>query len=274
MQLLTTINQNLELFLSGQSVTLLVAYVAGIVTFFASCLLPLVPSYLAYLSGVSLQSSKASEQRFYVFRIALSFVAGFILAFVLLGLSVNHFGSPLNQWRPVIERIAGVLFILLGLFTLGFFKNSFLIQERRPAWQQFFDRLLGKKQVSSIQTWIEEHALLHAFLVGIGFAFGWTPCIGPVLAVILFWASQADSTWQGGFLLFVYGLGLGTPFLLVGILFEKLLPYLKKSQKFGQIVMKIAGVVIIISGLLLLTGHFQTASMQVLEYLDLHLLAA
>lgn len=274
MQLLTSFNQSIELFLSGQSVTFFVAYSAGVVTFFASCLLPLVPSYLAYLSGVSLQSDQATEKRWYIFRISLAFVAGFIAAFVVLGMSINQLGSPFVQWRPVIEKVAGVLFILMGLFIVGFFRTSFLIQEKKPAWQRFFDTLLGKKQTSQLQTWIEDHVLVHAFLVGIGFAFGWTPCIGPVLAVILYWASHANTVWHGGFLLFVYGLGLGTPFLIVGLLFEKILPILKKSQKFGQVVMKAAGIVIIISGLLLLTGKFQSTSMLLLEMLDLHLLAA
>lgn len=274
MQLLTQFNTYLELFLSGQSVTFLVAYVAGIVTFFASCLLPLVPTYLAYLSGVSLQSDKATTQRLYIFRIALAFVTGFVFAFVVLGMTINQFGSPFVTWRPIIEKVAGLLFIFLGLFTLGFFRNSILIQERKPAWKVFFDRILGKKQVSSIHLWIEDHAMVHAFLVGIGFAFGWTPCIGPVLAVILYWASQAQSTWHGGFLLFVYGLGLGTPFLLTALLFEKIVPVLKKSQKIGHYIMILSGIVIIISGILLLTGQFQTTSMKLIEILDLHLLAA
>lgn len=274
MQLFSQFNQSLELFLSGNSVTLLVAYIAGVVTFFASCLLPLVPTYLAYLSGVSLQSEKAEQERFYVFRIALAFVAGFVITFVFLGMSINRLGTPLVQWRPIIEKLAGLLFILLGLFTLGFFKNSFLIQERKPAWKLCFDKLFGKKQVSALQIWLDNHSYVHAFLVGIGFAFGWTPCIGPVLAVILYWASQAQSAWHGGFLLFVYGLGLGTPFLLVGLLFQKLLPLLKRSQKFGHLLMKIAGIIIIISGFLLVFGQFQAASMQFTEFFQLHISAA
>jgi len=263
-----------ETFLSGNQINWYIAYLAGVVTFFASCLLPLVPTYLAYLSGVSLQTSRSVDRRWYIFRISLFFVAGFVAAFVVLGLMANQLGSPLAVWKPWIEKLAGVVFMFLGLFVLGAFDDSFFMTERKPAWKRFFERLLGVNRVSQVQLWLEQHAEVHAFLVGIGFAFGWSPCIGPVLAVILYWASQTATATQGALLLFIYGLGLGTPFLLTGLLFEKMIPILKQSRKATGIVMKVAGTVIFVSGLLLLLGEFQSVSMNLLNIFNLHGLAA
>ena len=263
----------LETFLDASSVNYFVAYVAGFITFFASCLLPLVPTYLAYLSGVSLHSDQAELRRWYIFRVSAMFVAGFVSTFVILGLFMNHLGSPIQAWRPLIERVAGFIFVVLGLYILGVFKQSWLAQEHRPQWSKLGTQLLGENTADSVHRWLESHTYLHSFLVGIGFAFGWTPCIGPVLAVILFWAGHADSAVAGASLLLAYGIGLGTPFLITGLLFDRLIPILKKSHRFTKYLHYFAGVFIIISGVLLATGQFQLISMWLIRLFNLRALA-
>jgi len=263
----------LDTLLDASSINFFIAYVAGFVTFFASCLLPLVPTYLAYLSGVSLQSEEAEIKRWHIFRVSAVFVAGFVSTFFVLGMFMNHIGSPINAWRPLIERFAGALFVLLGLYILGVFKQSWMNQEHRPKWSKIGERVLGPNVTASFQNWLGAHTYIHSFLVGIGFAFGWTPCIGPVLAVILLWAGHADSALAGATLLLSFGLGLGTPFLITGLLFDRLIPVLRKSQRFTKYLQYFAGVFIIISGVLLATGQFQLVSTWMIEVFNLRSLS-
>lgn len=239
--------------LDGSHVNLLIAFIAGGITFFASCLLPLVPTYLAYLSGVALNDREAKNKKWQVFKIGLMFVIGFVLTFIILGLVASSFGRIINNYRQIIEKIAGVLFIALGLFMMGIFKSSFLSQEKRIDFH-------GKFQ---------KHRSLHAILTGIAFGFGWTPCIGPVLAVILFWAAQTDSALKGTLLLSAYGLGLGTPFLVIALGFEKIIPWIKRNSRISQIMSIISGVFILITGLLLLTGHLHQLSFYLLELINI-----
>jgi cytochrome c-type biogenesis protein len=246
-----------ELLFDGSQVNLLVAFVAGFITFFASCLLPLVPTYLAYLSGVSLQSDEATSQRWSVFRVALFFVLGFITTFVILGLLLSQFSAAIVPYRVIINRLAGLLFIGLGLFMLGIFKSNFFSRELRFDVDHLFKRY--------------KHT--HAFLTGVAFGFGWTPCIGPVLAVILFWSVQQSSMLMGTLLLTVYGIGLGIPFLLVALGFEKIIPLLKKYARVSQFAMYLAGGVIILAGILMFSGQFQRLSLILLNLLGLDTLA-
>lgn len=248
----------LDTLLDGSQVNLLIAFIAGFITFFASCLLPLVPTYLAYLSGVSLNTPDAGKQRWYVVRMASMFVLGFIGTFVALGLTLQQFAAVVAPYRAGVEKVAGVLFILLGLFMLGVFKHQMFSQERRFSVQKVFTK----------------YRHVHAFLTGIAFGFGWTPCIGPVLAVILYWSAQQASMAAGTLLLIVYGLGLGVPFILVAVGFEKLIPFLKKHSKVSHYTNIVSAVVIILAGLLMLTGTFQRLSLFILTLFDLHLFAS
>lgn len=240
---------NLTNLFDGSEVNLFVAFFAGLVTFFASCLLPLIPTYLAYLSGVSLNDTKAGEKRWLIVRVALSFVSGFIATFVILGLLLSTLAGTIAVYRPYIERAGGVLFIILGFFMLGIFKHKFFSQERRFELKGLFSRF----------------RYIHAFLTGIVFGFGWTPCIGPVLAVILFWSAQQATAWQGALLLTTYGVGLGVPFVLVAAAFETLIPWLKKHAFISTYVNLISALVIILAGVLLLFGQFQRLSLILLQ---------
>ncbi len=226
---------------------------AGFVTFFASCLLPLVPTYIAYLSGIALGTTQARNNRFELVKIATIFSAGFIVTFTILGTSFATLGSFLSMHRLLLERIGGVIFILIGLFLLGWLQRSWFNRELR------FE--LGEK----FAKWKQ----LHAFAAGVAFAFGWTPCIGPVLALVLFWATHAGTQLTGSILLAAFGIGLGVPFILVAVAYEQLLPVFRKSQKTMQIVQKIAGVFVIISGALMVAGKFHWIALFLMHFVRL-----
>jgi len=241
----------------GSEVNLLIALLAGFLTFFASCLLPLVPTYLAYLSGVALSSDEASTKRWQIFRVALFFVIGFIGTFILLGLTLSQFSHLIAPYRSIIEKAAGILFIGMGLFMLGVFKSKYFTKEI-------------KMDVDGV---FKKHKLAHATMTGIAFGFGWTPCIGPILALILYWSTQAGSTLRGIALLTAYGIGLGIPFLIVALGFEKVIPLLKKHGKIAKYASILAGLIVIISGILMFTGQFQTMSLYFTKFFDLRRLA-
>jgi cytochrome c-type biogenesis protein len=248
----------LNTFLDGSHVNVLVAFVAGFVTFFASCLLPLVPTYLAYLSGVSLSTPEASEKRWQIVQLAAMFVLGFSTTFVVLGLTLQQFATVIAPYRSVVEKLAGLLFIALGFFMLGIFKHQWFTQERRL-------------NLGNLHGLFAKHRNIHAALTGVAFGFGWTPCIGPVLAVILYWASQQASMFSGAALLIAYSIGLGIPFILVAIGFEKLIPLLKKNQKISHYTNIISALVIMLAGVLMTMGVFQQMSAYFLTIFDLHL---
>ena len=238
----------------GSQVNFLIAFLAGGITFFASCLLPLVPTYLAYLSGVALNDDQTSQKKWQIFKTGLMFVVGFIITFMLLGLAANKFASVIHPYRQIIEKIAGVLFITLGLFMMGIFKSTFLSQEKKL----------------NIQGKFKKHRSLHAVLTGIAFGFGWTPCIGPVLAVILFWAAQAESLLKGVMLLTTYGVGLGIPFLVIALGFEKIIPWIKKHARISQAMSFISGLFILGTGILLLMDQLQNLSLFIIQLLNLN----
>lgn len=238
----------------GSEVNLLIAFLGGTITFFASCLLPLVPTYLAYLSGIPLKEGvKNTKSRDRILVNSVAFSLGFICVFVLLGAGASSIGILFATQRVFLQRLGGAFFIILGVFMLGIIKPGILMKERKI------------KLPKNLSKWRK----LNSFLVGMFFGFAWTPCVGPVLAVILFWASQTNTVLQGTTLLFVYGLGLGLPFVLIGLLFDRLLPVLSESQKFGAVLNKIAGLIILVTGILLLVGRLDILTTSLLNLLNI-----
>ena len=240
--------------LDGSEINILIAFVAGFITFFASCLLPLVPAYLAYISGVSLNSG---EQKRTVFVNSVLFSFGFILVFILLGASATLLGSYVRYYSGIFEKIGGIFLVLMGLFMLKVISPDFLLKERRL------------DPTKSLTKWQK----VNSVITGATFGFAWTPCIGPVLGVILFWASQAESMARGITMLVSYGLGIGLPFILIGLLFEKVGPRITKQGRFGDILNKIAAILIIATGLLLFFGKIQYLSLGLLNTFNLHTLS-
>ncbi len=247
--------------LDGSQVNLFVAFIGGVVTFFASCLLPLVPTYLAYISGVATTKDiDDAHQKIFkreVFVNGLAFTIGFILVFVILGATANTLGRLVGAYRPVIQKLGGLFFIVMGMFMLNIVHPT------------LFNKELKIELPKNLTAWKK----LNSLLVGMTFGFAWTPCIGPVLAVILFWASQAQSFAQGVGLLLVYGIGLGLPFLVVALLFETISSKLSKAAKFGNLLQKVAAVVIIIMGILLFFGRVDVISIRLLQLFNLNTLA-
>lgn len=233
--------------LQGSDVGYGIAFLAGLLTFFSPCVLPIVPAYLAYCSGVSLVELGKADQalkRFYqrkVFLHAIWFVLGFMAVFVLLGLATGWLGGWLVQWRSVMQIFGGILLIGLGLYLLEVFKLPVLYKQAKLN----FGSGIGRVQ------W------LNAFLTGVAFGFAWTPCIGPVLASILFLATWSGGSAFGVSLLFMFALGMSIPFLLSALLIQSFSKWLRRLGPVLPVLQKIAGVIIMIMGILLILGWFE-----------------
>ena len=215
---------------------LLVAFAAGLLSFLSPCVLPLVPSYVGFLTGMTLP--ELTGRRRVALAHALLFVGGFSLVFVLLGASATALGSALKYYQVWIARVGGVLVILFGLVCLGAVKLGLLEQERRFQLQHKPVGYLGSA------------------LVGMAFGAGWTPCIGPVLGAILSLAATTDSVARGMLLLGVYSAGLAVPFLLAAVAVDSFLEWFQRFRRFLPWVMRVSGVLLIFVGLLMVSGQF------------------
>jgi cytochrome c-type biogenesis protein len=218
------------------SLGLLVAFAAGLLSFLSPCVLPLVPSYVGFLTGMTLP--ELSDRRRVAALHALLFVAGFSLIFILLGASATALGSVLKYYQHWIARIGGVLIILFGLVCLGVFRVGLLQQDRRV---QFQHKPVG---------------YLGSALVGMAFGAGWTPCIGPVLGGILSLAATSESVSRGMLLLGVYSAGLAVPFLIAAVAVESFLDWFQRYRRFLPWVMRVSGALLILVGVLMATGQF------------------
>ncbi|MDP3973289.1 MAG: cytochrome c biogenesis protein CcdA [Candidatus Daviesbacteria bacterium] len=228
---------------------LIIAYSAGVLTFFAGCLAPVVPVYLGFLAGSTIDNLRHSEAaRSRAFFNGLFFVAGFISIFMILGLTVNGLARTLGPSRSYIDTIGGVLVVILGLYLLNILKIPFLSKERAF----HLGRLRGGKPISG-------------FLLGLIFGFAWTPCIGPVLSTILLVSSLGQNMLTAVILMAVFGIGLAMPFLLIALFFDKLASKLSKIYQHLPIIQKITGGLIIIIGILLITGHYSALSRYLLD---------
>lgn len=214
----------------------MVAFIAGLLSFLSPCVLPLVPSYVGFITGMTLP--EVTGRRRAALAHALLFVAGFSLVFVLLGASATALGRALNYYQVWLQRVGGVLIILFGLLCLGVFKVNLLTQERRVH--------LERKPVG----------YLGSLLVGMAFAAGWTPCIGPVLGGILGLAATSSDVTRGMQLLAAYSAGLALPFLVAAVAVESFLDWFQRFRRFLPWVMRVSGVMLIVVGVLLVTGEF------------------
>jgi cytochrome c-type biogenesis protein len=218
------------------SLGLLVAFVAGLLSFLSPCVLPLVPSYIGFLTGMSLPEM-AGRRRVALLH-ALLFVLGFSLIFMLLGASATALGRALNYYQQWLQRIGGVLIILFGLVCLGVIRLSVLNQERRLQ--------LEHKPVG----------FLGSAVVGMAFGAGWTPCIGPVLGAILGLAATTQDLSRGLLLLGMYSAGLAVPFLLAAAALEAFLDWFQRFRRYLPWVMRLSGALLVLVGLLMVTGEF------------------
>lgn len=231
------------------------AFVAGLLTFLAPCTLPLVPAYLAFISGVSEEDlknpEKAASARKKIFINGLTFIVGFSIVFILFGTLAGFLGQQLAPFRVWLGRIGGVLVIIFGLYMLDVFKLPIFSGSslKTPKW------LTPGKPGSS-------------FAIGATFAFGWTPCVGPILGSILLLASTSTTALQGGLLLLIFSIGLAIPFLLIALVFSRSTAYITKLSKYLGIISKIGGVFLILIGLLLASDNFGLTIQYGYELLD------
>jgi cytochrome c-type biogenesis protein len=218
------------------ALSFMVAFVAGLLSFLSPCVLPLVPSYVGFITGMTLP--EVSGRRRAAFLHAVLFVAGFSLVFVLLGASATALGRALNYYQVWLQRVGGVLIIIFGFLCLGVFKVGILNQERRVH--------LDHKPVG----------YLGSALVGVAFGAGWTPCIGPVLGAILGLAATTSDVTRGMQLLAVYSAGLALPFLIAAVAVESFLDWFQGFRRYLPWVMRLSGLILIVVGILLVTGEF------------------
>jgi cytochrome c-type biogenesis protein len=221
-----------------EQVSLLVAFGAGLLSFLSPCVLPLVPVYLGTVCGPEILEPGAQRKRLPVFFHSLSFVVGFSLVFIILGASVGLLGFSFSVNTMLSQYIAGGLLIAFGLFLLAALKVPWLNYERRLA--------------PSVGT---TTSYLRSLIIGAVFSLAWTPCIGPVLGGILTLAWSSETAGQGAYLLAIYSLGLGLPFLIIGAAFDSIRPLLRRIHRYSTWSYIISGLLLIAIGILILTGN-------------------
>ena len=226
--------------LALQEVSYLAAFLAGLLSFFSPCILPLVPGYISFVSGISLEkiNNKGNNQLQVLFG-ALFFILGFSVVFILLGASATFIGSFLRDYLIWFKRVGGIVIVIFGFHMLGVINIPFLNYEKK----------IYSQQKNTF------HLFFTPFLIGLAFAFGWTPCIGPILAAILVYAGTQDTVLKGVLLLSLYSAGLGIPFLLTALAVNQFYRVSAKIKKYFQIVEMIGGILLIIIGILIFSDN-------------------
>jgi cytochrome c-type biogenesis protein len=220
------------------------AFAAGLISFLSPCVLPLVPGYISLISGVGVEELKLQEGQLFrkVMLNSAAFIIGFSIVFITLGAISTEVGQILTQYKSLLARIAGAVIILFGLHLTGLFQIKFLLADTR---------LHGLKGSSSVGG---------AFVIGFAFAFGWTPCVGPILGAVLGLAAVQDTVWKGIFLLAIYSAGLAVPFLLTSLGIERFLKFYNRFKFHMHAVEVASGGLLIALGILLVMGRFALIS--------------
>ncbi len=236
-------------------INFLLAFIAGLVSFFAPCVVPLLPAYVGYVTGVSVKDLKEKGYGPYRRKMIVSsllYILGFSLVFVALGTAAAGISGLLVQYSGAIQRIGGFVIIALGLEFAGLLKIPFLAQTK-----QF-----------RLPSWTEKLGHARSFFVGLVFAMAWTPCVGAILGSILALSAISGTAVQGAALLLVYSLGISIPFMVVSLSLASAPKYLSKFAKHIGLISKIAGVIMIILGLLLITDSYKYLNSYVFQFAD------
>jgi cytochrome c-type biogenesis protein len=246
-----------------ENVTLLAAFGAGLLSFISPCVLPLIPGYLSYISGLSLDEmrgtpivagggavavARAGARRQVVIS-SLAFIIGFTLVFVALGAAASAIGQFVLQRQEIFSRIAGAVIIIFGLHTMGVLRIEWLYQEKR------------------VQTSRRPAGVLGAGLVGVAFAFGWTPCLGPILAGILALAGSQETVGEGVRLLAVYSLGLGVPFMATAMMIDRFIAAKGRIGRHYHTIELVSGALLVVIGMLIFTNRFTVIAKWLTPYL-------
>jgi cytochrome c-type biogenesis protein len=223
-----------------QELSLLIVFAAGLLSFLSPCVLPLIPGYIAFVSGLSLDSmterGSTDKKLASAMLSSVLFVFGFSAVFVLLGASATWLGGFLVQRMPLFVNIAGMFIIIFGLQQIGIFKFGFM------------------QATKQIDLPAEKLGPFKAPLLGAAFAFGWTPCVGPILAAILTYAATMDTVGKGVMLLIVYSAGLGIPFLLTTLAMKGFFKLFSRIKKYMGLIQRISGAILVVLGILMITG--------------------
>jgi len=229
----------------GGQVSFALAFAAGVASFLSPCVLPVVPGYVGFVTGVTLEDFHTAERASVRRRAAVHsglFILGFSALFVLLGASATALGLVVRRALPLIQQVGGAVIVLFGLYLLGVIRLPLLLRERR------------------VQLSTKPAGMLGSVVAGVAFGAGWTPCIGPVLASILLYAGMSASMLYGAALLGTYALGLGIPFFIAAVAFNWFLARTPRLRPWLVPIERAAGVVMIIAGALLFTGRFSALS--------------
>jgi cytochrome c-type biogenesis protein len=225
-----------------QTISFFLAFLAGFLSFVSPCVLPLVPSYISYITGVSLEElvseREKNRHRWLMMKNAAIFILGFSVVFIFFGASATVVGQILLTYQDILRKVGGLIVILFGFYTLGFLKLRFLMTEKRLQFQNKPAGYFG------------------SFLVGIAFAAAWTPCVGPILGSILLYASTADSVSLGVQLLSFYSLGLGLPLLAIALGINSFLHHFKRLNRYMWVVSLLSGLLLILIGVMIFTNSF------------------
>lgn len=221
------------------NLTMLGTFIAGIVTFLSPCIVPLMPIYISYLTGNSLDDvdENPKEMRKTILIHSIAFLFGLMIVFSLLGLTATAIGRFLYLNARVFRQISGMVIITFGLYHTGLIKINFLNKERKMRFK------------------VRKPKLINSTLMGMAFSFGWTPCIGPVIGAILLLAANSETLWSGVWLLVVYSIGFSIPFIITALFLNEILKRFDKASKYVNIIKVITGLIIIIVGGLIMFNY-------------------
>ena len=225
-----------------KDISLLLAFSAGLLSFLSPCVLPLVPAYITYLTGTSISELKTGKARMYTIYKALGFIIGFSIIFVAMGATISSLGKVLSSNQELFRKVGGVMVVVFGLHTAGFIKIKPLYYEKRAVPMESLRSNIG------------------SVFVGMAFAAGWTPCVGPILGSILIYAGSMATVSRGILLLIAYSIGLAIPFLITAAAISSFTKYLPKLSKHLPVVAVVSGVLMILLGVAIFTNSMANLS--------------
>lgn len=225
------------------NITVSFAFAAGIMSFFSPCIFPLLPAYLASLTGSYIKDNKVDATMTSVIARSICFIAGFSLVFMIMGASASLIGKLFSQNKILVEKVSGIIIIIFGLQMAGVLNIGFLMREKQ--W------ITGKSPANGV---------LRSFILGMAFGSGWTPCVGFALSAILLLAGSAATIINGVFLLLIYSVGLGLPFLIVSLIISHSITVIGNINRLLGILSAVNGGILIVLGILLFTGQLQVLS--------------
>lgn len=231
------------------NVSLILAFSAGLLSFLSPCVLPLVPAYISYITGTSIGDPESKKSNIYVLYKSMGFIIGFSIIFIIMGASITSIGKVFIKNQSIFRKISGILIFIFGLHTTGIFKIKLFYREKR---------FLSFKNTSGA---------FGSVLMGMAFAAGWTPCVGPILSSILVYASSMETIERGIILLVFYSLGLAVPFILTALAIENLSSRIRGLGKYLNLISIISGILMILMGILIFTNKISVLS-QYLNFIN------